>query len=522
MKINFLIIGSGIAGLTLAIKLAEQFPKKSVVIATKAGESNTRFAQGGVAAVLNKESDSFQKHIKDTLKAGDGLCNPEIVTKVITEGPQRLMELMQWGARFDMDSQQKLLLSREGGHSENRVIHYKDTTGREIERALTKRVHQLKNIRILCNYFATDLITEQFRNSIDDKSICRGAYILNQITGEVRTVIAETTTLATGGIGQLYTHTTNPDIATGDGIAMAYRAQAKIKGMEFIQFHPTTLHGKTKGISFLISEAVRGFGAILRNKNGERFMVRYDGRGELASRDIVSRAIHSEMIQSGDDCVYLDCTHLNEDKFKKQFPNIYETCLNRGFNILNDWLPVVPAAHYLCGGIAVDVFGQTTIRNLFACGECSYTGLHGANRLASNSLLEALVFAQSIFKYHVNFLPVKKQSISDRKFFRKHWVFIDNIKKIRFNTKTIQSLMSSSAGIVRSYDQLEETKIELHHLAEEAERMYTSNKIGTSLCEFRNMVTVAQLIVDQSLLRKENKGGYYNIQLENKHKKELV
>jgi|TARA_R100000479_G_scaffold51000_3_gene24013 L-aspartate oxidase len=522
-KTNFLIIGSGIAGLTLAIKLAERFPKKTIAIVTKAGQSNTCYAQGGIAAVLNEEKDCFQKHIDDTLRAGDGLCKPEIVEKVIIEGPKRLRELMQWGAQFDMDTQQSPLLNKEGGHSENRIVHHKDTTGREVLRALTLQVHQLKNIELLTNFFAVDLIVQNLQNSTaENTSTCRGAYLLNQLTGTLLALEADTTTLATGGVGQVYAHTTNPDTATGDGIAMAHRAKAKVSGMEFIQFHPTALHGKNKGTSFLISEAVRGFGAFLRNSKGERFMLDYDSRGELASRDIVSRAIHSEMLKHGDTCVYLDATHLAAEHFKTKFPNIYSTCLGSGYDIAKDWIPVVPAAHYLCGGIDVDTFGQTTIENLFACGECSFTGLHGANRLASNSLLEALVFAHSIFDYHVNSLPLKKHFVSFESIIEKEQMAMAYCSEFKPEPKKIQELMSNFAGIVRTDTELQKAEKQLDQLAEEVEIAYTSNTTSTGLCEYRNMLTVAQLIVGQSLLRKENKGGYYNAQLENNTKKELI
>ncbi len=522
METNFLIIGSGAAGLTLAVKLAEKFPRKKITVVTKANEaeSNTKYAQGGVAAVFDLKEDSFQKHIEDTLIAGDGLCDKAIVKMVIRDGPKRLKELMKWGAHFDTDTDGELSLGREGGHSEFRVIHHKDTTGNEIERALLERANQLQNITLLSHHFAIDLITEHHLPNIKSKEIsCCGAYVLDQISGNIFTIKADCTTLASGGIGRVYGHTTNPEVATGDGIAMAYRAKACIKNMEFIQFHPTAFYDGNKGTSFLISEAVRGFGAFLRNKKGERFMLNYDKRGELASRDIVSRAIDSEMRKSNDDCVYLDCTHLDIEEFKQHFPNIYETCLQQSLHVAKDWIPVVPAAHYLCGGIVVDKDGGTSIKNLFACGECSYTGLHGANRLASNSLLEALVYADRIYKYLSKHMPLHT-TITIPDWNDKGMVFLDNTEIIQQKTKELQYLMRRFAGVVRSNNDLKKASFQLKNLYTETEVLYKKNKLNTSLSQLRNMVNVAHLIIQQSLIRKENRGGYYNIDYKRKLIKE--
>ena len=405
MITDYLVIGSGVAGLTFAVKIAEKFTDRNIVIVTKANEdeSNTKYAQGGVAIVLDKEEDSFKKHIKDTLIAGDALCDEDVVKMVVKEGPDRLKELLLWGANFDVNDAGKFDLGKEGGHSEYRIVHHKDITGYEIERALLSKAHQLENISILSHHFAIDLITNHhIKNYNADDLNCFGAYIFNQKLGKIFTIKANSTLLASGGIGCVYGHTTNPVIATGDGIAMAYRAKARIKDMEFVQFHPTALYDAKGESSFLISEAVRGFGAYLRNTKGHRFMPDYDARAELASRDIVSQSIDSELKKSGESHVYLDCTHLDMEAFTKHFPNIYNKCLEHHIDIKEDWIPVVPASHYLCGGIEVDKKGKTTIKNLFACGECSRTGLHGANRLASNSLLEALVYAHNIFKYLSN------------------------------------------------------------------------------------------------------------------------
>lgn len=513
IKTNYLVIGSGVAGLTFAVKIAEKFPNKSITIVTKGDEdeSNTKYAQGGVAVVLDTKEDSFQKHIEDTLIAGDGLCDNSVVEMVIKEGPKRFMELILWGANFDLDSQGNFDLGKEGGHSEYRVVHHKDITGYEVERALLQRIHQLKNVTLLPHHFAIDLITEHHLNIQKLESIsCFGAYILNEKTNAIITINSESTLLASGGIGRVYGHTTNPIIATGDGIAMAYRAKASIKDMEFIQFHPTALYDAEEGSSFLISEAVRGFGAYLRDKKGNRFMLNYDERAELASRDIVSQCIDKELKKSGDSHVFLDCTHLDINDFKNHFPTIYEKCKSLHIDLTKDWIPVVPASHYLCGGIVVDKNGRTSIKNLFSCGEVSRTGLHGANRLASNSLLEALVYAHNIFKYlsKNNTKPIQveipKWNDKGAQISKEHIL-------IQHNLNELQALMRNYVGIVRSNNLLTKAITKLNVIYNEVEDLYKTSKINTSLCELRNMVNVSHLIISQSLLRKENKGGYYNI-----------
>ncbi len=517
MKTNFLIIGSGAAGLTLAVKLAEEFPKKKITVVTKAhqSESNTKYAQGGVAAVFDLKEDSFQKHIEDTLRAGDGLCDRGIVEMVIKEGPHRLKELMEWGANFDTDTEGKLILGREGGHSKFRVVHHQDTTGNEIERTLLKRTALFQNITLLAHHFAIDFITEHHFPDVKTERIsCYGAYVMDQISGSIFAIRADCTTLASGGMGRVYGHTTNPAVATGDGIAMAYRAKARIENMEFIQFHPTALYDGKNGSSFLISEAVRGSGAFLRNKKGERFMLEYDSRGELASRDIVSRGIDSEMKKSGAECVYLDCTHLDIAALKQHFPNIYDTCAQKDIDLEKDWIPVVPAAHYLCGGVVVDKNGKTTVNNLFACGECSYTGLHGANRLASNSLLEALVYADRIYKY-ISKNPPSQATITIGKWNDKGTVFLEDLEILQQKTVELQELMRRYAGVIRNNDDLEEASVQLERLYLDTETLYQKHKLNTSLCQLRNMVSVAHLIIRQSLRRNENRGGYYNTDYNN-------
>ena len=505
IQTNYLIIGSGVAGLTFAVKIAERFPDKKVTIVTKANEneSNTRYAQGGIAIVTDKIEDSYEKHIQDTLICGDGLCDESVVEMVITEGPKRLKELIEWGAKFDKNTEGTLDLGKEGGHSENRVVHHKDQTGQEIQRAILSQVHQKENITVLDYHLAIDLITKNNR--------CLGAYVLDQKTKEVLTFQSEFTLLATGGIGHLYGHTTNPVIATGDGIAMAYRAHAIIKEMEFIQFHPTALYDASTGTSFLISEAVRGFGAYLRTKNGHRFMPDYDSRGDLASRDIVSQSIDLELKKTGDECVYLDCTHLDLDGFKKHFPMIYERCKSVGIDIAKDWIPVVPAQHYLCGGIVVDKNGKTSVENLFACGECSRTGLHGANRLASNSLLEALVYSDKIYHYLADTSSEKNQfigTVSDWKVTEKHEINPDYVARTKAE---LQLLMRQNAGIVRNDADLLKAKENLSHWKNEVEEKIQNYNVNAELYELQNMIAIGILIVQQSIDRKENRGGLVKI-----------
>ena len=505
---NYLIIGSGVAGLTFAIRIAERFPDKKVTIVTKAtaDESNTKYAQGGIAVVIDKNEDSYKKHIEDTLICGDGLCDEAVVKMVVTEGPKRLKELIEWGAEFDKNTDGNLNLGKEGGHSEKRVVHHKDQTGQEIERAILNQVYKKENITVLDHHFAVDLITTN--------NCCRGALILDKKTNEIITYQSEITLLATGGIGHLYGHTTNPTIATGDGIAMAYRAKANIKEMEFIQFHPTAFYENSTNSKFLISEAVRGFGAYLRAKKGHRFMIDYDVRGELASRDIVSQSIDIELKESGDECVYLDCTHLDMDSFIKHFPMIHNHCLQLGIDIANDWIPVVPAQHYLCGGIVVDTNGKTSVTNLFACGECSQTGLHGANRLASNSLLEALVYSNRIYEYLANpFLEIKTfgDIIPDWSTAEKPEIDMDYLARLKTR---LQHLMRQNVGIVRYESDLLKAKEQLLIWKEELEEIANTHQTNTTFYELLNMITIGKLIVLQSIERQENRGGFIKYKAE--------
>jgi len=517
---DVLILGSGVAGLSTAIKIAKALPKANIGIVTKSYdyESNTKYAQGGIAVVWDK-LDSFESHIKDTMIAGDNINKEDVVRMVIKEAPKRLRELIEWGAEFDFDHTGEYDLGKEGGHSANRIIHHKDITGFEIETTLLNQVKNLKNIQTFEHHFAIDLIT----NHHVDKKIkkfnkanvtCYGAYVLNEKTNDIDTFTAPKVVVATGGAGQVYSTTTNPIIATGDGIAMAYRAKARIEDIEFVQFHPTALYQPGVSPAFLISEAVRGFGAYLVNKKGERFMLDIDPRAELASRDIVARAIDNELNISGEDCVYLDCRHLDFDKFLEHFPNIYEKCLSIGIDAKTDWIPVVPACHYFCGGIDVDKQGKSSIKNMYACGEASRTGLHGANRLASNSLLEALVYghniAQDIIKQKEDLkqpLPTIPEWDDNGTTEPKERILI------KHNRKALQTVMSDFVSIVRSNQRLAKALKRLDEIYFDTEEMYKNATLSPQLCELRNLNAIAYLIVKQSQKRTENKGAFYSLDL---------
>ncbi len=517
MQTDFLVIGSGIAGLTYALKVANEFPDKKVTVITKAhtDETNTKYAQGGIAGVTDFEKDSFEKHINDTLIAGDGLCNEKVVDIVVKEGVDRIRELIEWGAEFDRDSGGDYALGREGGHSEFRILHHKDVTGREMERALVDKVIGQPNIEIIKHCFVLDLITQHHLGYLVTKATpdiqCYGVYAFNIKTFQIEKIIAKITLLATGGNGQVYRTTTNPSIATGDGIGMVYRAKGRIENMEFIQFHPTALYeAGVGGQAFLITEAVRGDGGILCNKNGEPFMQKYDERKDLAPRDIVARAIDSEMKINGTEHVYLDCRHMDIEKFIHHFPNIYERCLSEGINVEKDFIPVAPAAHYSCGGIKTDEWGRTSINNLYAAGECASTGLHGANRLASNSLLEAMVFGHRCFEDAARMIDKIsfKENIPD-------WnASGTNAPKemilITQSLKELQLLMSDYVGIVRTNTRLLRALKRLDLLHEETEQLYETSTVSPQLCELRNLITVGYLIVKGASFRKESRGLHYN------------
>ena len=514
---DFLVIGSGIAGLTFALKVANEFPDKKVVVMTKAAadETNTKYAQGGIAVVNDLENDSFKKHIDDTLIAGDGLCKKNVVEIVVKEGPERVQEIIDWGAKFDKEKDGDYKRGKEGGHSEFRILHYKDVTGREMERALIDAVAQQKNIEFIKHCFVVDIITQHHLGYLITKSTpdieCYGVYVLNLEKNRIEKILAKITLLATGGNGQVYRSTTNPSIATGDGVAMVYRAKGRIENMEFIQFHPTALYEPgVGGQAFLITEAVRGDGGILRNKKGEAFMEKYDARKDLAPRDIVARAIDSEMKKTGTEHVWLDCRHFKKEDFVEHFPNIYEKCLSIGIDIMNNMIPVAPAAHYSCGGIKTDEWGRSSIKNLYACGECASTGLHGANRLASNSLLEAMVFAHRCFldvaekaglvSFNKNLPDWKAEGTTEP----------NEMILITQSLKELKLIMSDYVGIVRNDVRLQRASRRMDLLWEETEDVYKTTTLSPQLLELRNMITVGYLIVKGASFRKESRGLHFN------------
>ena len=530
MQTDILVIGSGIAGLTYALKTAQEMPGKKITILTKtqSDETNTKYAQGGIAGVTDFDHDSFQKHIEDTLIAGDGLCNPHIVEIVVKEGVERINELIAWGAQFDKDPEGDYKLGKEGGHSENRILHHKDVTGKEMERALLETIKKSSNIELINHCFVLDIITQHHLGYLVTKSTpdieCYGVYVLNLSTNKIEKIIADITMLATGGNGQVYRSTTNPAIATGDGVAMVYRAKGRIENIEFIQFHPTALYeAGVRGHSFLITEAVRGDGGILRNAAGEAFMERYDERKDLAPRDIVARAIDNEMKINGTEFVYLDCRHMNQQNFKEHFPNIYEKCLSIGVDVSKDMIPVSPAAHYSCGGVKTDEYARTSIKNLYAAGECASTGLHGANRLASNSLLEAMVFAHRAFVDSVKEFQTQIPLLGDRGALR---VFPDwntagtsapkEMILITQSLKEMKLLMSDYVGIVRNNERLQRANRRIDLLHEETEHLYEQTEVSPQLCELRNMITVSYLIIKSAELRKESRGLHFNTDYSNK------
>ncbi len=526
MTTDYLIIGSGIAGLSLAIKLS-RLGNVAVITKKQKAESNTNYAQGGIAAVMD-QSDNFELHIEDTLDCGAGLCNPAAVIKIVYEGPERINELIDIGASFSREKG-KLTLGKEGGHSRSRIVHSTDLTGKEVERALLNKISKNKRIKIYEYYFAIDILTRKnlIRKS-GNKNICYGIYALNVKTNKVEKIISGKTIIATGGAGQVYMHTTNPAIATGDGVAMGFRAECEIANMEFIQFHPTSFYdtGKENDSSqvFLISEAVRGAGAVLKTKNGKEFMHRYDKRKSLAPRDIVARAIDNEMKKSGDSNVFLDLHKIGTERIKSEFPNIYKHCLSRGIDITKEMIPVVPAAHYSCGGIKTDLEGKTNVENLYASGEVTMTGVHGANRLASNSLLEAMVFSDSIYKSVLKETQKKgnskKSGKSDRIYLKKIYDNIYNWNEdgtenteewilISHNKREIKEIMSDYVGIVRNTIRLERAYRRMKMMRDEIRAFYKKTKVTVELLELRNLVNVAFLIIYSAKQRKESRGLHF-------------
>src|SRR6202162_5634214 len=511
-QVDFVVIGSGVAGLSLSLQLAKH---GSVAIVTKRGatDSNTAWAQGGVACVTSGE-DSFDLHISDTLTAGAGLCDLEAVRTIVTEGPAAVQELMRIGVHFDErvldDGRRELDLGREGGHSKRRVLHYQDATGREIEQRLLDAVSKEPNIQILDNHMGVDLITTgKLGYTTEDRVM--GVYVLNEASGNVETIRSDRVILATGGCGKVYLYTTNPDIATGDGVAIAWRAGAAVSNMEFIQFHPTCLFHPEKK-SFLISEALRGEGGKLVDASGREFMPKYHKLAALAPRDIVARAIDAEMKRTGAKCMYIDITHKPAAFLKERFPNIYGTCMSIGIDMTKQPIPIVPAAHYQCGGVKTDLEGATTLRGLFAVGEVASTGLHGANRLASNSLLAALVLARRCAKallkpryskYHQAFaLPEWRPG---------HAQDVDEVVVIYHNWDELRRLMWDYVGIVRTQKRLLRASTRLRNLQREIQEFYWDFRVTTDLLELRNLCTVASLIVDSALARNESRGLHFNL-----------
>jgi len=517
---DFLVIGSGISGLSFALKAA-RLGRVTLVTKKNRVDTATNLAQGGIAAVLSAE-DSYEAHIADTLQAGAGLCNEEVVRLVVESGPERIRELISLGINFTREEADsgRLDLAREGGHSARRIAHARDLTGREIERGLLARVAATENITVLENHLAVDLLIASkagiaVSGPCPDR--CLGAYILDREDNSITPYLAKVTLLCTGGAGKVYLFTTNPDIATGDGIAMAYRAGARVANLEFVQFHPTCLfHPLAK--NFLISEAVRGEGARLIDKNGNAFMAKYDGRGDLATRDTVARAIDSEMKASGDDNVFLDISHKPAEFVKKRFPNIYRTCLSYGIDITRQPIPVVPAAHYMCGGVLTDIMGRTSVENLFAFGETACTGLHGGNRLASNSLLEAVVFAHQAFVQCERDWPElqRREHPQVTAWSAGHAERIEECVLISHNWDQIRRLMWNYVGIVRSEKRLSLVRKRMQPILAEVAQHFRDYLLTPDLIELRNLALVAELIVKSAMIRKESRGLHYMLEYPNR------
>lgn len=513
-KFDFLVIGSGIAGMSLALKVADK-GKVAIICKTELEEANTYFAQGGIASVTNLAVDNFDKHIEDTMIAGDWLNDRSAVEMVVRNAPSQIQELIRWGVQFDKKENGEFDLHREGGHSEFRILHHKDNTGAEIQTSLIRAIQQHPNITIFKRHFAVEIITQHHLGIIVTRHTpgikCFGAYVLDEETGKVETFLSRVTVMATGGCEAVYRNTTNPLVATGDGIAMVYRAKGAVKNMEFIQFHPTALFHPGDRPCFLITEAMRGYGGVLRTLDGQEFMHKYDPRLSLAPRDIVARAIDKEMKLRGEDHVYLDVTHKDPEETKRHFPNIYQKCLSIGIDITKDYIPVAPAAHYLCGGICVDLNGQSSIRRLYALGECSCTGLHGGNRLASNSLIEAVVYADAAARHILETFERYDFNTDIPEWDDAGTISNEERILITQSMKEVNQIMEAYVGIVRSNTRLTRAWNRLDILYEETEALFKRSKASKELCELRNMINVGYLITRQAMERKESRGLHFTI-----------
>ncbi|MDR1224112.1 MAG: L-aspartate oxidase [Tannerella sp.] len=513
-RYDYLIIGSGIAGMSFALKVAN---RGKVALICKSGleEANTFFAQGGVASVTNLSVDNFEKHITDTMVAGDFLSDRTAVEKVVYNAPEQIRELIGWGVDFDKDERGNFDLHREGGHSEFRILHHKDNTGAEIQDSLIEGIKKHPDITVFENHFAIEILTQHHLGITVTRQTpdiaCFGAYIMDMQTGQIDTFLSKVTLMATGGIGAVYQTTTNPLVATGDGIAMVYRAKGTVKDMEFVQFHPTALFYPGDRPSFLITEAMRGYGGILRTLDGKEFMQKYDSRLSLAPRDIVARAIDNEMKNRGEDHVFLDVTQMDPEETKKHFPNIYEKCLGLGIDITKEYIPVAPAAHYLCGGIKVDLDARSSIHRLYAVGECACTGLHGGNRLASNSLIEAVVYADAAARHAMKVIDSLSYQENIPAWNDEGTRSPEEMVLITQSVREVGQIMSTYVGIVRSDLRLKRAWDRLDIIYEETESLFKRSVASRDICELRNMVNVGYLIMRQAMDRKESRGLHYTL-----------
>ena len=523
-KYDFLVVGGGIAGISFALKAAK-YGKVALLCKTTLEESNTSYAQGGIATVMY-EPDNFDKHISDTLIAGDGHCDTAAVTQVVTQARDQIEQLLAWGVDFDKEEENsdRFDLHKEGGHSEFRILHHKDNTGFEIQETLNKQIRNHPEIDLYEHYFAIEILTQHHLGEIVTHHTpnieCYGVYTLNQRSNHIHTFLAKVTVLATGGIGSAYLASTNPGIATGDGIAMAHRARAVIKDMEFVQFHPTGFYRPGDKPVFLITEAIRGYGAVLRTQDGKEFMQKYDERGSLAPRDIVARAIDNEMKIRGEDFEYLDVTHKDAEETKREYPMIYKKCLEYGVDITKDYIPICPTQHYMCGGVAVDLNGLSSINRLYALGECSCTGLHGANRLASNSLIEAIVYADTAVKHAASRLKDLKINETLPDWNDEGTSLTEEMVLITQSFKEVEQIMSNYVGIVRSNLRLKRAMSRLEILYKETESLFTRSTVSREICELRNVISISYLIIKQALARKESRGLHYTIDYPKKMEEE--